>query len=151
MNTSTDDFWKISNPKELQEYMQQFDGKQTSDPDRKRVVIYVRKSRILKDATHYSPEIQEQACRARAEKEGWEVKDVIIDLDKSGRNSKREGIQKVIRMVKTGQVDFVIAHYLDRSFRNSNSFFAFQGLLQRHGVDLSVCRNPLTHERLLSA
>jgi len=142
MNTSANDYWKISNPKELQDYMQQFDGKRTADPDRKRVVIYVRKSRILKDATHYSPEIQEQACRARAEKEGWEVKDVIIDLDKSGRNSKREGIQKVLRMVKTGQVDFVIAHYLDRSFRNSNSFFAFQGLLQRYGVDFVSVSEP---------
>ncbi len=141
-NPLTSDFWKISTPKELMEYMQQFEGEQAPDPDRKRVVIYVRKSRILKDATHYSPEIQEQACRARAEKEGWEVMDVITDLDKSGRNSKREGIQKVIRMVKTGQVDFVIAHYLDRSFRNSNSFFAFQGLLQRYGVDFVSVSEP---------
>jgi len=143
MNTSSDDYWKISSPKELQEYMQQADGKQAPDPDRKRVVIYVRKSRIEKGATHYSPEIQEQACRARAEKEGWEVKEVIIDLDRSGRNSKREGIQKVIRMVKKGQVDFVIAHYLDRSFRNSTSFSAFQSLLQRHGVDFVSVSEPL--------
>jgi DNA invertase Pin-like site-specific DNA recombinase len=142
MNISSNDYWKISNPKELQEYMQQTDGKQALDPDRKRVVIYVRKSRIEKGATHYSPEIQEQACRARAEKEGWEVKDVIIDLDRSGRNSKREGIQEVIRMVKKRQVDFVIAHYLDRSFRNSASFFAFQGLLQKYGVDFVSVSEP---------
>ena len=135
MDTPNNDFWNLRDPKEIVAYVDQLVGVQPPDPARKRAVIYIRKSRVIKNATHYSPEIQEQACRARVEKEGWEIVEVICDLDKSGRNSKREGLQKVIRMVKGGQVDHVVAHYLDRSFRNSISFFEFQGLLQRFGAD----------------
>jgi DNA invertase Pin-like site-specific DNA recombinase len=135
MNIPTGDFWSLQDPKDVLGFLSQLVGDQKSDPKRKRAVLYVRKSRVLKDAFHYSPEIQEQACRVRAEKEGWEIVDVIYDLDKSGRNSKRAGIQKVIQMVKSGQVDYVVAHYLDRSFRNSISFFQFLDLLQQHGAD----------------
>jgi DNA invertase Pin-like site-specific DNA recombinase len=143
MNTSTNDFWSLQDPREVLGFLSQLVGDQKSDPKRKRAVLYIRKSRILKDAVHYSPEIQEQACRARAGKEGWEILDVVYDLDKSGRNSKREGIQKVIRMVKSGQVDYVVAHYLDRSFRNSTSFFQFLDLLQKNGADFVSTAEPL--------
>jgi DNA invertase Pin-like site-specific DNA recombinase len=143
MNTPTSDFWSLKNPEEVLRYIKQLVGDKKPDPRRKRAVLYVRKSRILKDTVHYSPEIQELACRARAEKEGWEIVEVIYDLDKSGRNSKRDGIQRVIRMVKGGQVDYVVAHYLDRSFRNSISFFQFLDLLQKHGADFVSTNEPL--------
>ena len=135
MNTPADDFWTLQDPKEVMGFLSQLIGDQKLDPGRKRAVIYIRKSRILKGTVPYSPEIQEQACRARAEKEGWEIVDVVYDLDKSGRNSNRDGIQKVFRMVKSGQVDYVVAHYLDRAFRNITSFFQFLDLLRNHGVD----------------
>jgi DNA invertase Pin-like site-specific DNA recombinase len=143
MNNPTSDFWSLKDPEEVLGFVKQLVGNQKSDPRRKRAVLYVRKSRILKDTVHYSPEIQEQACRSRAEKEGWEIVEVIYDLDKSGRNSKRDGIQRVIRMVKSGQVDYVVAHYLDRSFRNSTSFFQFLDLLQKHDADFISTNEPL--------
>jgi DNA invertase Pin-like site-specific DNA recombinase len=142
MDSQTVELWSLKASKDVVDYVEELRGRQAAKPNRKRAVIYVRKSRILKDAVHYSPEIQEKACRARAEKEGWDIVDVIVDLDKSGRNSKREGIQQVLYLVKSGQVDFVVAHYLDRSFRNNNSFFQFQALLQKYGVDFVSVSEP---------
>mgnify|MGYP000436371189 CR=1 FL=1 len=103
-------------------------------PRTKRGIIYIRKSRMLRGETAYSPAEQESACRAYAASQGMEVVDAIQDLDKSGRNSDRDGFQRLLRKIKAGEVDYVLVQYLDREFRNGMSFIQFYDLLQKYGV-----------------
>ncbi len=105
----------------------------------KRAIIYIRKSRMTKDETAYSPAEQERACREFAKNQGLEIIEVIQDLDKTGRNSDREGFQRLLRKIKAGETDHVLVQYLDREFRNGMSFIQFYDLLQQYGVQfLSV-------------
>lgn len=130
----------FSNPNEIQANhllsllveMQQ----EAPSPEKQRAVIYVRKSRVLKDSEHYSPEIQEQECREHAKKLGLEVVAVIEDLDKSGKNSKRPGLQKIIQMIKSRQIDFVLSQYIDRNYRNGLSLLKFYEKAQEYGTTL---------------
>lgn len=105
-------------------------------PQRNRAVIYVRKSRVLKNSHHHSPEVQERECRETANNLGLQVVATISDLDQSGKNSKRPGLQKILDMVKSGQVDYIILQYVDRSYRNGLSMLKFFELLQRYGSQL---------------
>ncbi len=93
-------------PEMLQAYFANI-AEDTEEPKQKRGVIYVRKSRMDNDKSHYSPQIQEKECRELAEREGISVKKVIIDLDETGKNSDRPGLQKILRMVKAGEIDYV--------------------------------------------
>ena len=104
------------------------------EPKEKRGVIYVRKSRMENDKSHYSPQIQEKECRDLAEREGISVKDVIEDLDETGKNSDRPGLQKILRMVKAGEVDYVIVQYLDRNYRNGFGTLYWLNTLQKYQV-----------------
>lgn len=105
-------------------------------PTRKDAVIYVRKSRIEKDTLHRSPKIQEKECRELAEREGMNVIDVVVDLDETGKNSDRDGLQKVLRMVKKGVVDYVLIQYLDRNYRNGFGSLHWINTLQTYNVQL---------------
>lgn len=100
----------------------------------KRAVIYIRKSRMFRGETAYSPAEQEAACRAYAAEHGMEVAEVIQDLDKSGRNSDREGFQRLLSKIKSSEVDYVLVQYIDREFRNGMSFIQFYDMLQKHEV-----------------
>jgi DNA invertase Pin-like site-specific DNA recombinase len=105
-------------------------------PQRNRAVIYVRKSRVLKHSHHHSPEIQERECHETASRLGLDVIKTISDLDKSGKNSNRPGLQKILEMVKSGEVDYIIIQYVDRSYRNGLSMLKFFEILQRYGAQL---------------
>jgi DNA invertase Pin-like site-specific DNA recombinase len=104
--------------------------------DNRRAIIYVRKSRLLANQPHYSDVVQEKKCKEYAQNQGWRVVEVIIDLDESGKNSKRPGFQRLLGLVKTGKANVVLVHHLDRSYRNGFSFPQFIAYLQDYGVDL---------------
>ena len=65
-------------------------------PNLNRAAIYIRKSRVLQNSPSYSPEIQERECRAVAERSNLQIVTVISDLDKSGKNSNRPGLQELL-------------------------------------------------------
>ncbi len=102
----------------------------------KRAAIYIRKSRIEIGATHYSPERQEEQCRAYAKSQGWEIVAVLSDLDKSGRNAKRDGFLELLDLVRKQKVDVIVVPYLDRVYRNKFSLPKLLEFLNRHNVDL---------------
>ncbi len=105
-------------------------------PKRNRCVIYVRKSRVLKNSQYLSPAVQEKDCRELAARLDMEVVEVIVDLDRTGKNSNRPGLQKILGMVKAGEVDYVLTQYIDRSYRNGLSMLKFFELLQQYRVQL---------------
>jgi len=99
-------------------------------------VIYIRKSRVIPGKEHYSDVAQEEHCRAQAEQQGWDVAGVFIDLDRSGKNSKRSEFQRMLDLIKTGAVDTVLVHHLDRVYRNGFSFAMFMAFIQEYNVEL---------------
>ena len=105
-------------------------------PELNRAAIYIRKSRVLQNSPSYSPEIQERECRALAERSNLRVVAVISDLDKSGKNSNRPGLQEMLNLIKKGEVDYVIVHFIDRQYRNGLSMLKFFDRLQEHKVVL---------------
>jgi DNA invertase Pin-like site-specific DNA recombinase len=130
-----------TNPDQVLSYLMKL-AQEVKQPQTNRAVIYIRKSRVLKNSQHYSPKVQEDDCRKLAEKMGLNVISVLEDLDKSGKNSNRPGLQKVLRMIKAREVDFVISQYIDRNYRNGLSLLKFYDKAQEYGTTiLSVHEN----------
>ena len=104
-----------------------------------RAVVYVRLSVHRGDADpSVSPQSQEDRCRAYAAAKGWEVVEVIPDLDVSGSDKglrlDRPGLRKVRALLP--EVDVVIFAKLDRLTRNVVDFRAFADEAASHGTTL---------------
>ena len=87
----------------------------------KRVIIYIRLSSFQGEGdTTTSPERQEEACRAYAAAKGWDVIDVIYDLDVSGSDKglrlDRPGLVKVREA--WASADVLLFAKIDRLARN---------------------------------
>lgn len=83
----------------------------------KRAVIYVRAS-LDRTGEGASVARQEEACRALAAYREWDVVAVKSDNSFSASNGKRRPAwQEVLRMIKLGEVDVVVAWHLDRITR----------------------------------
>lgn len=106
---------------------------------RPRALVYVRLSVYRGEAdASVSPEEQERRCRAYAESKGWEVVDVIRDLDVSasdkGLRLDRPGLLEV--RDRLDDTDVVIFAKLDRLARNVVDFRAFADEAAAHGATL---------------
>ena len=97
---------------------------------------YSRLSHFDENAQGYSIEIQpdrsEEFARSENASEIW----AYSDPGRSGKNSKRPGLQRMIRDIKAGRIDVVVFHRVDRVFRNLKSLLEFVDLLKKHNVRL---------------
>lgn len=147
MNTE----FSFSNPKTLTadqviQYLTQI-AKDHPEPKTNRAVIYVRKSRVISGISYYSPEIQEKDCRDLAARNNLEIQKVITDLDRSGKNSDRPGLQEILLMARNRDIDYVLVQYIDRNYRNGLSMLKFYEKLGEYGVSiLSVHENINTKD-----
>jgi DNA invertase Pin-like site-specific DNA recombinase len=82
-----------------------------------KVVIYARVS-TEEQVDGYSLDEQERICREYATSQGWEVLEVIRDEGFSGKNDRRRGYQKLMRLTARGRVNGVVTHKIDRAYRN---------------------------------
>lgn len=104
-----------------------------------RAVVYVRLSvhRGVTDPTT-SPARQREACEAYCLSQGWEVAEVVEDLDVSGSAKglrlDRPGLRRVRAMLD--EVDVVIFSKLDRLARNVGDFKTFAEEAADHDVAL---------------
>ena len=141
MNKNQFDLRNCNSPEDLIECLSSFKVN-NKRYDHLKCVIYIRKSRVISVKEHYSDRAQEENCRAYAEQMGFEVIAVFIDLDLSGKNSKRYSFQQMLDLVETGVVDIVLVNYLDRTFRNGFSFGTFMSFLEKYHTKLiSVSEN----------
>lgn len=96
--------------------------------------VYSRKSRIDPRNPGYSMEIQPERAEEYARANGAKEIKLFDDPGRSGKNSKREGLQQLIYAVKSGQIDVVVFHRIDRVFRNLESLLEFVSLLKKYNV-----------------
>ncbi|MFD1504438.1 recombinase family protein [Georgenia yuyongxinii] len=102
-------------------------------------MIYIRLSVYRGEADPTtSPASQEARCRAYAESKGWDVVDVVRDLDVSGSDKglrlDRPGLASIRE--RFHDVDVVIFAKLDRLARNVLDFNRFAEEARTHDVDL---------------
>ncbi len=94
-------------------------AKNNDDSDKPvRAAIYARVS-TAEQANGYSIDEQVRACTAFARQKNWEIVQTYIDEGFTGTNSRRPGFRKLQRAIKKMQVDIVLAHKIDRVFRDT--------------------------------
>jgi site-specific DNA recombinase len=100
-----------------------------------RSVGYVRVSTDKQKVDGYSLEAQTAKIAGLAAVKDHELIEVISD-DESAKNLKRPGVQRIIAMVKAGQVDAVIIMKLDRFTRSVKDLADVMELFNKHNVAL---------------
>jgi len=103
--------------------------------DRPTAVIYVRLSRDRDEST--SVESQRALCEEYAARMGWRVIAVFEDIDVSGatRLEDRPGMSRVLDLLTTRQVHYVLAWKLDRFARSMIEFGRFMAALSFAGAE----------------
>jgi DNA invertase Pin-like site-specific DNA recombinase len=97
-----------------------------------RVALYARYSSDLqRDA---SIEDQLRVCRARVEREGWQVRETFTDSATSGATTLRSGYQALLTALRSGGVDIVVAESLDRVSRDLEHIASFHKQCVFHQV-----------------
>jgi DNA invertase Pin-like site-specific DNA recombinase len=84
----------------------------------------------------YSMETQPDHAEDYARSHGAQNILTYADPDCTGKNSKRQGLQEMLRDIKAGKVDVVVIHRLDRLYRNLESLLEFTHLLKKYKVKL---------------
>lgn len=79
----------------------------------KRVLIYARVS-----TSEQNPQIQIAELKRYCEARQWILIDEITDLGFTGANDKRPGLQKLLMLARSRQIDVVVVVKLDRLFRS---------------------------------
>ena len=112
----------------------------------KRAIIYVRLSKYRgTDDPTTSPIRQREAGEAYAAAQGWDVVDVVEDLDESGGEAglrlDRPGLSRI--RDRFSEIDAVVFLKLDRLARSVADFSAFASEAGAHGVALVSVRDGL--------
>ncbi|MGC5198083.1 recombinase family protein [Aphanothece microscopica] len=88
-----------------------------------RCAIYARFSSDAQ--SEQSIEDQVRICRARAEREGWQVVEVYADYAISGATAGRPRFQQMVSEARAGRFDVVLAEALDRLSRDQEHIAGF--------------------------
>jgi DNA invertase Pin-like site-specific DNA recombinase len=110
-----------------------------------RCAIYTRQSVHLSDGLS-SCEVQHDACGQYVESQallGWRLVPERFDDDGfSGATLDRPALNRLVALVRSGEVDQVIVHRLDRLSRSLRGCVALLDELRQQGVDLVVATSP---------
>jgi site-specific DNA recombinase len=101
-----------------------------------RCAVYVRKSHEEGlDQPYNSLHAQQEACLAYIKSQGWQPLPAdYADGGYTGANLDRPAMQRLIDDIKTGKVDCVVVHRVDRLSRSLMDFARMMELFERHGV-----------------
>ena len=91
-----------------------------------RVALYARYSSDRQ--SEHSIEDQLRICRAKAEREGWQIVQTFRDAAISGTTMLRPGYQALQAAMRGGEVDIILAEALDRFSRDQEHVAAFYKL-----------------------
>lgn len=101
-----------------------------------KAAIYTRVSRIDPRHHGYSMDIQPDRAEEYARSKGWDIYAIYADPAKTGRNSRRPSLQKMIGDIWAGRVTVVVVHRLDRLYRNLESLLKFIRMIKTFKVRL---------------
>jgi site-specific DNA recombinase len=109
-----------------------------------RAVLYCRVSTV-EQTQNLSLSTQEKACRAYAEREGYEVGDVFVDRGESAKTVDRPEFRRLLAHCRqhAGRIQAVIVYGLSRFSRNSTDHHAIAALLRGHGIALRSVTEPI--------
>ena len=94
------------------------------------------------DGDGFSLPAQRDACRRKAESLGAAVVEEFVDKGESAKTADRPELQRLLKVLPTRSVDFVIVHKIDRLARNRADDVALTAAIQASGAKLvSVTEN----------
>ena len=129
--------WRLpTSPQELEHFVKRAIGTATGVIERERVAVYSRVSSIDPRVRSYSMEYQPDQAEEYARSKGWQIVGIYADPDRTGRNSRRPGLQNMIRDIQSGRISVVVVHRLDRLYRNLESLLHFLRFLKSYRVRL---------------
>lgn len=96
-----------------------------------RAVIYMRQSTYREESI--SLELQEEACRQLAQREGYEVVAVEADPGISGRTFDRPAVQRVMGMITQGRADVVLLWKWSRLSRSRKDWAVAADAVEKAG------------------
>jgi site-specific DNA recombinase len=129
--------WALPNSlMELDQYVQKTLHDLTEGVDAEHAAVYSRVSSIDPRSHSYSMEYQPDRAEEYAKSKGWLIAGLYADPDRTGRNSKRPDLQRMIRDIESGKITVVVIHRLDRLYRNLESLLRFLRFLKRYRVRL---------------
>lgn len=105
-----------------------------------KAVVYCR---ISQDRTGEKAgvERQERDCRQLADQHGWTVEHVYVDNDVSAYSSKvRPEYQAMLKLLRTGQIDGLIAWHSDRLYRSIPDLSELIECCDAHDVEIATVK-----------
>ncbi len=108
-------------------------------------VIYTRVSTEEQAEKGHSLAAQEKACRATCEGRGLPIGHVLCDSGQSAKNLDRPQVQRLLEMVRAGQIGGIMIWRLDRLTRNLRDLLDLVELISETNTALvSVCEQIAT-------
>jgi site-specific DNA recombinase len=99
-----------------------------------RVVLYIRVSTEEQAKSGFSLPEQRRTLGQHAERQGWEVVEVVEDPGDSGADPNRPGLLRILELAQGGQIDLVLSWKRDRLFRDIYHRRNFEQDLAEYGV-----------------
>src|SRR5215831_3124227 len=109
---------------------------ETKPMTRQRVLGYSRVSTDMQAEQGVSLEAQMEKIKAMAVVQGVELMDIITDGGESAKSLNRPGIQRLLSLVRQGEVDSVIVTKLDRLTRSVKDLAELLDCFEKNNVSL---------------
>lgn len=106
-----------------------------------RALGYVRVSQEREDMI--SPELQTTAIREHCTRHGYQLGEIIVDLDLSGRFWKRRQMERVVGMIEAHEADVVVVWKMSRVSRNRMDWAIALDRVESAGGRLESATEPI--------
>ena len=107
-----------------------------SKKERPLAAAYIRVSTRDQKDEGLSLEVQEKLCRERAERDGYDLLEILNDGGISGHEAERPGLNRIRELITENKVQAVVALSSDRIFRNSRAHMEFMDLVFKYQIRL---------------
>ncbi len=101
-----------------------------------KLIGYVRVSTLNQSINGVSVDNQKSMIRDYCKKNKFQLVDIIEDLGKSGRSTKREGYQNVMNHIQSGEIDGFIVYSISRIGRSLIETYQFIQMMIKYKVVL---------------
>lgn len=105
-------------------------------PQIKKVVGYTRVSTEDQVNNGFSLEAQKVRIQAHGTASGRSIDEIVTDAGLSGKNLKREGLQRILDGIKAGEIGTVVVVKLDRLTRSVKDLGYLLELVEKHDCAL---------------